>query len=91
MPTCLLERYVGEMDRLEGEWLLDMATANDYAQWSKASREKWWTAQERRVRRQAQQGMGRGKAALLWNGEPVALSALKRNLFGALGGGFSRD
>lgn len=93
MPTCLLERYVGELDGLEAAHLLDMATAADYAGWNQRTREKWWNAQTRRIRATPlPANLPRHRSYIFaWNGTPITGDALKQNLGSTLGRGFARD
>jgi hypothetical protein len=88
MPTGLFERYVGEMDPLHAEWLLDMATAADYAGWGKQSRERWWNTQVSRLRRGPSiigDAPARRRAAFFWNGQALSGAELKQKAAGTLG------
>ena len=96
MPAGLFEAYVVAMDGLDAEAMLDQATANDYAGWSKSDRERWWNRQMRRIRALHEPspvaGLPRHRSAVFfWNGQPIGSTPLRQQLAQALGGGFARD
>jgi hypothetical protein len=91
-----------EVPRLTAARRLDAATAADYPGWKPATRSRWWKEQAalisgprrsaRRSARRRQAGQDvpyRRTAALFWNSAPIGGGGLKRELAGALGGGFS--
>lgn len=88
MSRGMFTAHVSELDGLHAEWLLDMATAGDYAGWDKRNRESWWHRQVGRMRRGGSvvdDTPARRRAAFFWNGQPLGGAELKNRATRQLG------
>lgn len=89
MPECVLQAYLDQIPRLRAERMMAAAEAASVPYFEKGAHREWWQRQGQAATAESAPVPGGQRTPFTFNGRPMQLGGLKRELATALGGGFS--